>query len=82
MMPTCKEVIRLVGARTGPAGPALAALVRVHLLLCGDCSRYRDELARLAPLARKAVREPLEVERLNELERRILLFLQPLESAQ
>lgn len=82
MMPTCKEVTRLVGAATGPGGPALATLVRVHLLLCGDCRRYRDELARLAPLAREALREPLDVERLNELERRILLSLPPSESAQ
>lgn len=52
-MPTCSEVHRLVSERMDrPLSLAERARVRVHLLMCGACSRFSGQMA----LLRRAMR--------------------------
>ena len=73
MMPTCREVTRLLASGQLEAAPlARRILVRLHLLLCDECGRYARELVGLGEAARTALRTPLDPERLAALERAIL----------
>lgn len=73
MMPTCKEVTRLLASgELEAAGLTRRILVRLHLLMCNDCGRYARELRGLGKVAREAFRQPLDAERLAALERAIL----------
>jgi hypothetical protein len=73
MMPTCREVTRLL-ASGQLEGAALAKriLTRLHLMMCDDCGRYAKELRGLGEMAREALRAPLDPTRLAALERAIL----------
>ncbi|MBA3584179.1 MAG: hypothetical protein H0W36_06555 [Gemmatimonadetes bacterium] len=77
MMPSCREVSRLLASGEVDAAPAVRrVLTRLHLLMCGDCTRYSRELRQLGELAREALRSPPDAERLAGLERSILIRLQ------
>lgn len=73
MMPTCREITRLL-ASGQLEGAALATriLTRLHLLMCDDCGRYASELAGLGEVAREALRVPIDPVRLAALEEAIL----------
>jgi len=72
-MPSCREVTRLLASEElAEAAAVRRILVRLHLLMCGDCSRYARELEGLGRAAREALRAPLDSERLAALERAIL----------
>ena len=72
-MPTCREVVRLLATGVGTSDWTVRALLlRLHLLLCGDCRRYAREIAALGPMIRETRTEPLDAERLAVLERAIL----------
>lgn len=72
-MPTCQEVVRLLATGGGASDWTVRALLlRLHLLLCGDCRRYAREIAALGPLIRETLTQPLDAERLAALERAIL----------
>ncbi len=73
MMPTCREIARLLASdELEDAGLVRKALVRLHLLMCDECGRYARELKGLGQAAREALRQPLDPERLVALERIIL----------
>ncbi|HXG43904.1 MAG TPA: hypothetical protein VNJ71_04010 [Gemmatimonadales bacterium] len=73
MMPTCREITRLLASDDLQTAPlATRILTRLHLLLCDDCSRYARELADLAEVLRESLRVPLDPVRLAALERAIL----------
>ena len=72
MMLTCKEVTTLIASGGLDDAPATQrALVRLHMLLCGDCRRYTDELRALGLTARDVLRTDIDIDRLTALERRI-----------
>jgi hypothetical protein len=73
MMPTCREVTRLL-ASDQLEGTALAKriLTRLHLRMCSDCARYAKELKVLGEVVREALRSPLDQSRLAALERAVL----------
>jgi predicted anti-sigma-YlaC factor YlaD len=73
MMPSCREVTRLLASGEVERAPAVRRiLTRVHLLMCDDCRRYSRELRGLAEMARKALRSPVDPVRLAALERVLL----------
>lgn len=73
MMPSCREVSRLLASGDVDTAPAVRRiLTRLHLMMCDDCARYSRELRQLGPTARQALRSPLDAERLVALERAIL----------
>lgn len=73
MMPSCREVSRLLASGEVDTAPAVRRiLTRLHLLMCGDCARYSRELRHLGEAARQALRSPLDPQRLAALERAIL----------
>lgn len=73
MMPTCREVSRLLASGELEIAPAARRiLTRLHLLMCNDCTRYSRELRELGDTARDALRSPLDPDRLASLERAIL----------
>lgn len=76
MMPTCKEVSRLLASGELETAPAARRIfTRLHLLMCDDCSRYAKELRQLGEAARQALGSPLDPSRLASLERAILARL-------
>lgn len=73
MMPSCREVSRLLASGEVDTAPAVRRiLTRLHLMMCDDCTRYSRELRQLGETARQALRSPLDPERLAALERAIL----------
>jgi hypothetical protein len=73
MMPTCSEVARLLASgKYQDAELTRRALVRLHLVMCGDCARYAAELTSLNEAAHAALHEPLDPARLAELERQLV----------
>jgi hypothetical protein len=73
MMPSCREVSRLLASGEADSAPAVRRmLVRLHLMMCHDCTRYSRELRQLGETAREALRSPLDADRLASLERAIL----------
>ncbi len=73
MMLTCKEVTTLVASgEIDDASATQHALARLHLLLCGDCRRYVEELRSLRLTARDLLHSELDTARLAVLERRII----------
>jgi hypothetical protein len=77
MMPSCKEVSRLLASGEVDTVPAARRiLTRLHLIMCDDCTRYSRELRQLGETARQALRSPLDPERLAGLERAILQRMQ------
>ena len=73
MMPTCREVARLLASgQYQDAELTRRALVRLHLIMCGDCARYAAELTSLNEAARAALHEPLDPARLADLERQLV----------
>lgn len=73
MMPSCREVTRLLASGEVDTAPAVRrTLTRLHLLMCDDCRRYSRELRALGRTAREALRSPLDPDRLVALERAIM----------
>lgn len=73
MMPTCREVVRLLASdELKDQGLARRLLTRVHLLMCDDCGRYNEELEGITSVVREALRAPIDPQRLAALERAIL----------
>jgi hypothetical protein len=73
MMPTCREVVRLLASeQLKEAALTRRILVRLHLMMCDDCGRYAKELEGLGEVARDAFRQPLDAARLSDLEKAIL----------
>lgn len=73
MMPTCREVTRLLASgQLEEAAHIRKILVRLHLLMCDDCGRYARELDDLGKVAREALRQPLDPTRLAALEQAIM----------
>jgi hypothetical protein len=73
MMPTCKEVTRLLASeQLHGATRVTRILTRLHLLMCDDCGRYARELAGLGTVVREALQVPLDPVRLAALEQAIL----------
>lgn len=73
MMLTCREVTELVASGAiDDASATERALARLHMLLCGDCRRYAEELRSLQSVARDVLRSEMDGDRLAALERRIL----------
>jgi hypothetical protein len=73
MMPSCREVTRLLASGEVEISPAVQRiLTRLHLLMCDDCRRYSRELRQLGETAREALRLPLDADRLAALERAIM----------
>jgi hypothetical protein len=78
MMPSCREVTRLLASGEVEISPAVQRiltrlhLLRLHLLMCDDCRRYSRELRQLGETAREALRSPLDPDRLAALERAIV----------
>ena len=73
MMPTCREVVRLLASDELKDQPlARRLLTRAHLLMCDHCGRYAEELRVLTEVTREALRAPFDPRRLAELERAIL----------
>jgi hypothetical protein len=73
MMPSCREVTRLLSSGEVEISPAVQRiLMRLHLLMCDDCRRYSRELRQLGETAREAFRSPLDADRLAALERAIV----------
>ncbi len=78
MMPTCREVARLLASgRYEDAELTRRALARLHLMMCGDCARYAAELNSLNEAARTALHEPLDPARLAEFERLLIARMTP-----
>ncbi len=73
MMPSCREVSRLLASgEVDTAPPMRRILIRLHLMMCDECTRYSRELRQLGETARQALRSALDPERLAGLERAIL----------
>lgn len=73
MMPTCREVTRLLASdQLEEAALSRRILTRLHLLMCDDCVRYAKELEALGEMTREALLIPLDPVRLAALERAIL----------
>ena len=73
MMPSCREVTRLLASGEVEISPAVQRiLTRLHLLMCDDCRRYSREIRQLGETAREALRLPLDADRLAALERAIM----------
>lgn len=76
-MLTCKEVTTLVASgEIDDASATQRALARLHLLLCGDCRRYVEELRALRLTARDVLRTELDPDHLAALELRIFALSQ------
>ncbi len=76
-MLTCKEVTKLVASgELDDASATQRSLARLHLLLCGDCRRYVEELRALRLTARDVLRSELDTASLAALERRIIALSQ------
>jgi predicted anti-sigma-YlaC factor YlaD len=73
MMPTCREVTRLLASdQLERAALTKRILTRLHLMMCDGCRRYARELEGLGEMAREALRAPLDPTRLAALELAIL----------
>lgn len=73
MMPTCREITRLLASdQLEHEALTRRMLIRLHLMMCDDCTRYAKELTTLGEIAREALKIPLDPKRLAELERAIL----------
>lgn len=73
-MPNCKEVVRLVASEElADAGWLSRVLVRLHLLMCGNCQSYVTQLRAIGAAARdRAHSSAADEAAFAELERAIL----------
>ncbi len=72
-MLTCRDVARRVASATRDGGqPMSGMMLRLHLLLCGDCRRYARELQALGDALRSGYAAAADPEQLRRLEQRII----------
>ena len=75
-MYSCSQVTTWIASDEGEtAGPLRRLGIRLHLALCEDCSRYRDQLKALGAAARE-VTAPLPDSGIESTKGRILNKLQ------
>ncbi len=71
-MLTCREVARRLASASGDdRAPKHGMMMRLHLILCGDCRRYARELRSLGA-ALRGDRVAIDPQRTRNLEQRIL----------
>lgn len=72
-MLACREVVRLIASdELERFGWRRRLAVRMHLLMCANCRRYRNQLRQLGEATRTLLTDSPPADRLRELEERII----------